>query len=230
VQGDQGGPDPFNVLKNALAYLAKQPQFSMSVSDTYDEVTEDDQKVSFVTNREVYVRRPGKAAVEYRGEGESRQVILDGQKVTLVDRTKNSYGQAPAAPTIDAALDQLATDYGVTVAVGELLRTNLYDRIAPNIQTGQYLGRDTIGTSECDHLGFTTADTDWEAWVQVGDRPILRKLSISYKNLPARPRYTMLISRFDPTSVQDYLFKPDIGAGAQQVSLTALTPSASTKP
>ncbi|MCE5327505.1 MAG: DUF2092 domain-containing protein [Planctomycetaceae bacterium] len=228
-------PNPFDVLKNGLGYLARQPQFTMTVSDVYDEVTEDGKKVSFTSSRDVYVRRPSNLAVEYRGDNESRRVVLDGKNVTLLDRTKNSYGQAPMAGTIDAALDTLATQYGMVVAAGELMRTNLYDRVSAKMQTGQYLGQDTIGVYACDHVGFTTPDTDLEAWFQTGDRPLLRKFSIAYKNMPARPRYSMMITRFETSPVADYQLKAEIPPGTQQVSLTppaggGSSPTPSAKP
>ncbi len=214
---DAGLPDPFEVLKKSLDYLAKLPEFTISASDAYDEVTEDGQKVSFTSQRTMYVKRPGRVAIDFRDADESRKTVLDGKQVTLIDRVKNLYGQAPTPATIDESLDKLSSDYGITVAIAELVRTNLYARVFPKIQTGQYLGKDTIGVYECDHLGFTTPDVDWEAWFQTGDKPLLRKLSISYKQAPSRPRYTMLFSRFDVSEVPDYVFKADIPAGAVHI-------------
>jgi hypothetical protein len=161
----------------------------------------------------------------------TRAGVLDGKNLTLVDKKKNAYGQAVVPPTIDGALDKLASDYGVVVAVAELLRTNLYERVAPNLQTGQYLGKDTIAVYECDHLGFTTADKDVEVWLQTGASPLLRKISMSYKNVPSRPRYTMLITGFDPTPVPDQLLKAQIPEGAAKIDLVPLpTAGAATQP
>ena len=106
-----------------------------------------------------------------------------------------------------------------------MLRANLYDRLVPNIRTGQYLGKDTIGLYECDHLGFTAPDKDLEIWFQTGEAPLVRKISISYKNAPSRPRYTMLVSRFDIADVPDYVFQVRIPAGAQRINPAPLTPA-----
>jgi hypothetical protein len=212
-------PDPFELLSKGLNYLALQPQFTMTVSDTYDEVTGGGQKVSFTTRREIYVRRPGNVAIEYRGDNDSRREVLDGKNFILVDNTKKAYGQVPVPATIDEALDKLAADYGLIVAAAELLRSNLYARVSGQIQTGQYLGKDTVAVYECDHLGFTTPDADWEAWFQTGEEPLLRKFSIAYKNVPSRPRYTMTVTRYEAAPVPDGQLEAHIPAGAQQVSL-----------
>jgi hypothetical protein len=120
---------------------------------------------------------------------------------------------------IDAALDKLSTDYGVKVAVAELLRTNLYDRILSNIQTGQYLDKEPVGGVDCDHVAFVTPDADWEAWFQTGDRPVLRKFSIAYRNAPSRPRYTMLIDKFDTGNVSGGSFVAAVPPGSTRVDL-----------
>ncbi len=212
-------PDPFDVLKKDLDYMAKLPQFSMNVADCYDEVSEDGQKVSYTTERDMFVRRPGNAAIDYRADGQSRRTVLDNKNLTFVDREKKAYGQAPAAATIDETLDKVANDYGVTVAAAELLRTNLYDRIYQNIQTGQYLGKDSLYGVECDHLGFVTPEVDYELWFQTGDKPLLRKVSMRYKNMPTKPRYTMNISKYDLSGVKDDQLKVVIPEGFQKVDL-----------
>jgi hypothetical protein len=222
IKPDPNLPDPFEALKKGLTYMGQLPQFTMAVSDSYDEVTEAGQKVSNTTRREINCRRPGNFSIEFTSDEDSRRSIFDGKNITMIDRKKNAYGQAPMPATIDEALDKLADDFGVTVVAAELLRANLYDHLAPNIQTGQYLGRDAVIVYECDHLGFTTPDKDLEVWFQIGDKPVLRKVSISYKNVPARPRYTMLIPRLDVGDVPDMQFNAQIPTGAMKVNLTPL--------
>ena len=216
---DPNLPNPFDVLKKGLAYLATQPQFHMNIADSYDEVTSAGQKISYSSYRDIYVTRPQNIAVDFRGDTESRRAVFDGKTITLVDLTKNAYGQAPLPGTIDEALDKLATDYGVVVPAAELMRTNLYDRVSAAIQTGQYLGRDKVALFDCDHVGFTTPAADWEAWFSTGDQPLLRKYSVAYKNVPARPRYTMTILNWNTSDVADTVFAVKIPEGAQQVPL-----------
>jgi hypothetical protein len=219
VTGDANLPDPFELLKKGLAYMGAQKQFEMSTSDTYDEIASGNRKVSYQSWREMSVSRPGSMAINFQGDDQKRSTIFNAGKLTLIDFSKNSYGEATLPPTIDEALDKVASDYGVSVPAAELIRTDLYDKVAPRLQTGQNLGKDTVGGQMCDHLAFTTADTDLEVWLDSGPNPMVRKVSISYKTAPTRPRYTMTIAKFDVKPVADSAFQANIPAGAQLVSL-----------
>ena len=42
-------------------------------------------------------------------------------------------------------------------------------------------------------LAFRNADTDWQIWVQAGDRPVPRKYVITSKTMAAAPEYTLRI-------------------------------------
>jgi len=216
---DPNLPDPFTVLKSGFDHLAAQNEFSMLVSDTFDEMTEEGSKISVSSRRKVAVHRPSCVAIDYTGDTEARQSLYDGQVLTILDRKQKAYGQLEVAGTIDTVLDKLAQDYGIVVASAELLRSNLYDQLKPKIQTGQYLGRDMDGVSECHHLGFTREDIDLEVWVDVGEQPVIRKISLSYKNVPGRPRYTMKIDSLVVNPIPIEAFKAKIPPDAIKVDL-----------
>ena len=43
----------------------------------------------------------------------------------------------------------------------------------------------------CDHLAFRNLDTDWQIWVESGERPLPRKYVITSKTVAAAPQYTL---------------------------------------
>lgn len=218
---EPNAPDPFAILERGLDFLGTQAQFNMTVNDIYDEVTTNGQKVSYNTKRNIFVRRPGNVAIEFRGDDQDHRTVLAGDTLTIIDRTKNIYSQTPVPPTIDDALDTIAKKYDTSVVVAELLRADLYKRVAPNILSGQYLGQDQLTGYLCDHLAFTTENADYEFWFDAGNTPLLRRLSISYSTAPGRPRYTMVVTRFSPASMPDAAFEVRIPAGAKLVPLNA---------
>jgi hypothetical protein len=55
------------------------------------------------------------------------------------------------------------------------------------------MGRGVIDGVECEHLAFRNFDTDWQLWVEVGDRPIPRKLVITSKTISGGPQYTVRV-------------------------------------
>ena len=60
----------------------------------------------------------------------------------------------------------------------------------------KHIGRGVVGGVECEHLAFRNADTDWQLWVEVGKRPIPRKLVITSKDVQHAPQYTLQITRW----------------------------------
>ena len=45
-------------------------------------------------------------------------------------------------------------------------------------------------------LAFRNADTDWQLWVEVGDRPIPRKMVITSKTINSAPQYTLRVKKW----------------------------------
>ena len=57
----------------------------------------------------------------------------------------------------------------------------------------KHIGRGVIDGVECEHLAFRNFDTDWQLWVEVGDKPIPRKMVITSKTMNNAPQYTLRV-------------------------------------
>ena len=44
---------------------------------------------------------------------------------------------------------------------------------------------------ECDHLAFRNLETDWQIWIERGERPLPRKYVITSKTVATAPQYTL---------------------------------------
>jgi hypothetical protein len=72
--------------------------------------------------------------------------------------------------------------------------------------------------TKCDHLAFRQAGVDWQIWIEQGDKPVPRKVVITYKELPARPQYTSYLSDWNLSAdVKDEQFVARIPEGAKKV-------------
>jgi hypothetical protein len=81
--------------------------------------------------------------------------------------------------------------------------------------SGAHIGRGVIEGVECEHLAFRGRDTDWQIWVQLGDRPLPRKCVITSKAVAAAPEYTVVIKEWktdDQPSAADFVCTPPAGA------------------
>ena len=59
-------------------------------------------------------------------------------------------------------------------------------------------GSDLVEGVLCDHLAFSRDDTDWQVWIEAGERPVPRKLVITSIDLPGTPQFGVVITSFEP--------------------------------
>ncbi|RPI58410.1 MAG: DUF2092 domain-containing protein, partial [Planctomycetaceae bacterium] len=220
-------PDPFKVFQNMSDFLGKQSQLTMQLSDTSDEIADTGSKIQMSSTRTVYMQRPDQLAVDFVGDNASRRVVYDGKTVTAVDLTHNAYTTIPMQGTLDEMMDKLAKDYGMAQLVDNLLYKDIYKRVLPKLQAGQYVGTDTVGGVKCDHIAFRQEGIDWEMWVQQGDKPMPRKISVTHTDLASHPQYTLEITKWSAAPIPASAFDVKIPKDAQKID--ALTMSAEVK-
>jgi hypothetical protein len=54
----------------------------------------------------------------------------------------------------------------------------------------------------CDHLAFRGESVDWQVWIDRGENPLIRKIVITYKELPGEPQIS---ARLDDWDIQPQL-------------------------
>ena len=79
----------------------------------------------------------------------------------------------------------------------DLLLSNSYDALVAGVKEAKHIGRGVIDGRECEHLAFRNFDTDWQLWVEVGEKPIPRKLVITSKTLNSAPQYTLRVKTLE---------------------------------
>jgi hypothetical protein len=216
--------DPFPMLKKMSDYVGQEKRIVTTISEDFDEVALAGQKIQLSNQRTIYLERPDELSAQVHGSGVDRRLVYDGREFTTLDLTKNVYATIPMKGPLDSVLDKLATEYGIAQPADDLLYSDIYKRFAPKIQLGRYLGPDTIADVKCDHLAFTQADANWEIWIEQSDRPVPRKLVITYEKEPGRPQYTLLITKWEtPAAIPDSEFKIDLPANAASASVLSLT-------
>jgi hypothetical protein len=105
----------------------------------------------------------------------------------------------------------------------DLLMSNVYDALTSDVIKAMYIGQGVIDGVECEHLAFRGHDTDWQIWVDVGDRPIPHKYVITSKAMAAAPQYTLVIRDWktdEQPSANSFVFTPP--KEAKKVEVAAL--------
>jgi hypothetical protein len=144
----------------------------------------------------------------------------------MYDRKKGVYSVIEVPDTIAATLDTLAKDYGIVMPLGDLLYKDAFDRLIARANAGQYLGLSKFGGTDWHHLAFTTDAVDWEVWVDSGEKPLPRRITIDYKQHTGNPRYSAVIEWNDATRFTPSMFEFTPPGGAQRIEMAPVRASA----
>lgn len=216
-------PKVTELLQKMGDLIKNSREFSFHAEILYDDILPSGQKIQFAAAQDVDVKRPDKVFTKYQSDLESREFWYDGKSFTLLDRNKNLYSTAKAEPTIDGTLQEIINEYGYTPALSDFLYSDPYKTLIENVLSGFYVGPGDVNGTECYHLAFVEKYIDWQIWIEAGDRPLVRKIVITYKTVPESPQYTAVFSdwKFNK-SLPDSLFEPEIPSGAKEIDMVVL--------
>jgi hypothetical protein len=217
-------PDDANkILKEMSEYLGSQKNISASFDSDIEVITPQVQKIQFAGSGHFEMSRPDKLRLSRTGGYSDVEIIFDGKMATVYGKHVNGYIQADAPGPVDQLVDSLRDKFGVALPGADLLSSNVYDVLTSDVISGAHIGRGVIDGVECEHLAFRSEDTDWQIWIQLGNRPLPRKYVITSKAIAAAPEYTVVIKDWK-TDVQPsadaFVFAPP--PGAQKLDLKAL--------
>jgi hypothetical protein len=179
------------LVKAMSDYLASQGDISFDFDTNLEVVTKENQKLGLASSGSVALDRPDKIRATRKGGFANVEFVSDGKTMTLVAKDKNVYAQAEAPGTIDQLVDVLRDKYHRPVPAADLLMSNVYDQLIPEVVDAKDLGTGVIGGIECDHLAFRTKDVDWQIWITKGAGPRPCRYVITSNQVAGAPQYTI---------------------------------------
>jgi hypothetical protein len=78
----------------------------------------------------------------------------DGKSLSLYCKTANTYGTAPAPPTIDLMLDLARNKYGIEAPGADLVYQDAYAVLTEDAKVGEYIGVEDVDGIPTHHLAF----------------------------------------------------------------------------
>jgi hypothetical protein len=215
-------PDEANakkLVKVMSDYLASQQAISFDFDTNLEVVTKQNQKVGLASSGTVTLNRPDKIHTTRKGGFADVEFVSDGKMMTLVGKDANVYAQAEAPGTIDQLVDVLREKYHRPVPAADLLMSNVYDQLMPQVVDTKDLGSGFIGGVECDHLAFRTKEVDWQIWIAQGVRPYPCRYVITSTQVAGAPQYTIDISTWRAgEEVASDRFSPTLPADAKRLN------------
>lgn len=199
------------LLRSMGDYLASAPALSFRAEISEDSVLPTGQQIQYGGSAHVAVQRPGSLHAHFEGQRRHTRVFIDGGRCTIFDMESNLYAAGDTPTTLDAAIDFIVSEHGFTVPLADLVYADPYATLIENVDYGIYVGSVDVDGVECAHLAFAQETIDWQIWIEIGPRPVPRKLLITYRSEPGAPQYTARISewQFAPRLASEYFqFQP----------------------
>jgi hypothetical protein len=183
--------------------------------------------VQYAKNQKIWLRRPDKLAADVTGDLEELRFRYDGKQASIYNPRTKSWGAVDAPAAVPETLDMLAQKYGVIMPLEDLTFPDPYATLTENVRSGQYIGEGFVFDTKCDHLAFRQGTVDWQMWIDQGDKPLPRKVVITFKDQPGFPEYTAFLSDWNLSpKVDDQTFATAAPAGAKKVEFAAPPTSA----
>jgi hypothetical protein len=153
------------------------------------------------TEFSVAFARPNKLAVE-RGHGAmAPTVISDGSNVFVYVPPLKGYTaeKAPAAFSDSASMPFRGEAFPALLDC--LIAPVPYESMMDGVKSVKYVGKETLGGTECHHLRAAQDEFDWDLWAAAGDQPFVLKVVLDMSKSMAEAAEAMPMLQ-KPTHVQ----------------------------
>ena len=187
-------PSPEKLVYSMTTYMKSLSQFYISGTASYDKVYQDNDKIQYLMDFDYYVKRPGEFQLNLDGDLQNKQILFNGKSLTIYDEDKAAYATVETPPTIDAALDMAEKEYGLSLALLDVARSDFADALLQDVVKSAYVGKSSVGDIPCHSVAFAKKDRNVQLWIEDGERPFLRKVVITFKSNPAMPSWIVEIS------------------------------------
>jgi hypothetical protein len=203
------------ILKAMSDYVGSQQTIEITFDSAIEIITPQLEKIQFTNSGGALLRRPDKLHAHRVGGYADVEMFYDGKTTSVYGRHVNGYAQFEAPGSVDDLIQALREGHGIALPGADLLLTNSYAVLAEDILEAKHIGRGVIDGVECEHLAFRNFDTDWQLWVEVGSKPIPRKMVVTSKTMNSAPQYTLQVKEWktEVTPAADaFTFTPPAGA------------------
>ena len=185
--------DAKRLLKAMTDYVAAQKTLSFDYDATLEVVTKEEQKLALVSSGAVTLSRPDKIVATRAGGFADVEMNFDGKTLTILGKNLNIYAQQEMPGTLAHLVDELRFKHNRPLPAADLLLPDAYDALMHDVVDVKDLGSGVVGGVECDFLAFRAKEVDWQIWIAQGDRPYPCRYTITTKDLPGSPQYTVQI-------------------------------------
>jgi hypothetical protein len=210
------------ILKAMADYVSRQEHLTLKYDTDIEVVTPAVEKIQFSASGDVTMSRPNKFRISRTGGYADVELVSDGSTVTVHDSGGKRFAQVPGGGSFDEVVDRLRSEASLELPGADLLLSKPYEELMAGVLEAKHIGRGVIEGIECEHLAFRNLETDWQIWVEVGEKPVPRKYVITSKAVGAAPQYTLRLRDWTTgvTPAPDaFAFNPPAGSSGVAITL-----------
>jgi hypothetical protein len=174
-------PQAAAIIKRASELLGEAKHVAFTAEIWEDVDVPDGPTLQVSRTVDIKMRRPDRLVILKSGTEPERAFYYDGKELTVHDLKAGCYGSIKAPATIDAMVDAAAEKYDISLPIEDLIISKPFGDGASKAKSGQYLGLDRVLGVNCHHVAFQSDAVEWQAWVDTGTLPVMRKVVITFK-------------------------------------------------
>ncbi len=211
------------LLDGMARFLAGQKEFRVDLLTGYEVMQESGQKIEFGSRRTVRLRRPGHLRLDtVAGDGTKDAVVFDGKTMIAYDAGANVYASAEQSAGLDETIVHYVRDLGMRLPLAPLLVSTFPAELERRVETVDYVETTDVFGSTCHHIAGRTATVDFEAWIEDGKEPLLRRIALTYREEQGHPRFWADFSDWDlDPDFRDSAFEFSAPDGAKSIAFAA---------
>lgn len=221
--GAEEGPDARKILFDMAGFIAKAPALNVTIRSGYDAIQEDGQRIEFGSNRRFVLQRPDRFRVEVdRSDGDNGLIVFDGAAVTVFKAEDKVFARVEKSGTVDEIMVYMVKDLMLTIPLARMFLSNFPQSLEKLVTSVSYVEENHLFDVPTDHITARSKDVDLQLWIAQGEKPLPRRVVITYKNAPGEPKFWAEMSGWDlsPTLAADsFAFTPP--AGTEQIPFLA---------
>jgi hypothetical protein len=210
-------PEVIKVIDKMGAYLRSLKDFRVTSDFTFDVVLEDNQKIQSPGSLDYQVKRPHGLFADLKTDDKHRQYFYDGSTFTIYDPTLKFYGQLPAPDSLGAVIEKLEDKYGIEFPLAELFEWGDKKVKAKRITSAMHITESQINQEKTDQYAIRQGDVDWQIWITQGDKPLPKKMILTFNSDPMRPQFISQLT-WGKIEMKDFKFNPSKDASKIEIS------------
>ena len=229
VEGQDNSPKPavdskptdqaMKILSGMTQFIEATPAFSVKGNAGGELMMNNGQLVEYGTTFTATFLRPAKFYLSLGSrDGSEATMVFDGETITVASSVNglHIYDTTPQQGDVTESLDLLSRESGSSRELAYFLTEQLTTSLT-SLQGGFSLGKSSIDGVLCDHLALRSDTRDGQVWIERGDEPMPRRILITHRNKPGKPRFWVQFGEWDLSpELSDSTFKYTPPDGAEK--------------